>query len=83
MLALSTGRPLQALTAAAAQSIHRGWLATRPEYAHAHFNSRKRMLRLPRRQFDDLDEEDDGGGGEDGGGSEEEEDDDDWADELY
>eukprot|EP01052_Picozoa_sp_SAG31_P012090 SAG31_NODE_698_length_12746_cov_3.495136_3_plen_58_part_00 len=32
-----------------------GWLATRPEYAHAHFNSRKRLLSAPSRRFDDLD----------------------------
>ena len=54
VLALSTGRPLLTIGDAPAASVHKGWVATRAEYSHAHFCSRKRLLAQPSTPFDDL-----------------------------
>lgn len=55
VLALSTGQPLQTIGKEPGASVHAGWVATRAEYSHAHFNSRKRMLEQPKAApFDDL-----------------------------
>ena len=55
VLALSTGKPLQTIGDGPSASVHAGWVATRAEYSYAHFNSRKRLLQLPKPDpFDDL-----------------------------
>ena len=56
VLTLSTGQPLLTIGKGPGASVHAGWVATRAEYSHAHFNSRKRMLGQPKPEpFDDLD----------------------------
>lgn len=56
VLSLATGQPLLTIGKAPGASVHSGWVATRAEYSHAHFNSRKRLLEQQKPvPFDDLD----------------------------
>jgi ribulose-5-phosphate 4-epimerase/fuculose-1-phosphate aldolase len=55
VFALSTSQPLLTIGEEPGASVHKGWVATRAEYSHAHFNSRKRLLAQPKPvPFDDL-----------------------------